>query len=415
MRQRLNPTTVYYVMVGTHALCFMLFANLSTVYRVGAGLTPAQLLLVGTMLEITVFTAEVPTGIVADLVSRRLSIVIGYVIMGLGFMLEGSLSWVVTIMAAQLVWGLGYTFTSGAEEAWLADEIGEEKLTDTYLRASQISQIASLVGIALSTWIASYQLGWPMMLGGAGLLGLALFLGVAMPESKFKPAGDKERQSWGHMWHTFRQGWGLVRTSTLLLIIFVIALFDGLAYEGLDRLGFAHLLENFTLPAVGVVSGVTWFGVINALKLLLALGLTELIRRKITSQANRTTTLLLMVLYAAVVATMLIFALTHQVSIAIIAFLTLSMIRRAIQPVYRAWLNRQLPSEVRATVLSMNGQTESLGELVSGPLMAGVASFGSIRLVLTSSAMLLLPIVVLLGRAVGLSQTTKEVVSTPAD
>lgn len=413
MLKKLNPPTVYYVMVGTHALCFMLFANLSAIYRVGAGLTPAQLLLVGTMLEITIFTAEVPTGIVADLVSRRLSIVIGYVIMGLGFMLEGSLSWVVTIMAAQLVWGLGYTFTSGAEEAWLADEIGEENLTHTYLRASQISQLSSLVGIALSTGLAQYQLGWPMVLGGAGLLGLALFLGIAMPESNFKPAASSERHSWGQMWHTFRQGWGLVRTSTLLLIIFVIALFDGLAYEGLDRLGFAHLLQNFTLPALGVVSGVTWFGVINALKLLLALGLTELIRRRVTSQANQTTTLLLMVMYAGVVATMLIFALTQQVSIAIIAFLSLSMIRRAIQPVYRAWLNRQLPSEVRATVLSMNGQTESLGELVSGPLMAGVAAVGSIRLVLTSSAMLLLPIVLLLGRAVGLGQTTKE--ATPAD
>jgi DHA3 family tetracycline resistance protein-like MFS transporter len=47
------------------------------------------LVLVGTVLEPSVFIFEIPTGIVADVYSRRLSIIIGQVLIGLGFMVEG--------------------------------------------------------------------------------------------------------------------------------------------------------------------------------------------------------------------------------------------------------------------------------------------------------------------------------------
>ncbi|MBK9055067.1 MAG: hypothetical protein IPL78_30455 [Chloroflexi bacterium] len=78
---------------------------------------------------------EIPTGIVADLRSRRLSLLIGYVIIGIGFLMEGLFPFFVPVLLAQVVWGIGYTFTSGAQDAWLADEIGESKLTQAYLRA----------------------------------------------------------------------------------------------------------------------------------------------------------------------------------------------------------------------------------------------------------------------------------------
>jgi len=57
--------------------------TLAPVYFVTVvGLSPLQLVLVGTFMELTIFVCEVPTGIVADVVSRKLSIVIGYLVMG---------------------------------------------------------------------------------------------------------------------------------------------------------------------------------------------------------------------------------------------------------------------------------------------------------------------------------------------
>jgi MFS transporter, DHA3 family, tetracycline resistance protein len=50
------------------------------------GLSPLQLVLVGTLMETVCFVAQVPTGVIADLVSRRLSVIIGYLLMGAGLL-----------------------------------------------------------------------------------------------------------------------------------------------------------------------------------------------------------------------------------------------------------------------------------------------------------------------------------------
>ncbi len=98
----------------------------------------------GTVLEATVFLFEIPTGLVADVKSRRLSIVVGYALIGLGFIVEGSFPVFAAVALAQVIWGIGYTFTSGATQAWVADEIGEERAGDAYLRGSQAGQVGAL-------------------------------------------------------------------------------------------------------------------------------------------------------------------------------------------------------------------------------------------------------------------------------
>src|SRR5687767_1559114 len=101
--------------------------TVSMVYQVQAvGLNPLQMVLVGTTLEIAAFLFEIPTGVVADVYSRRLSIIIGYALMGVGFIFYGIPTFAM-VLFAQVLWGIGYTFTSGATDAWIVDEIGIER------------------------------------------------------------------------------------------------------------------------------------------------------------------------------------------------------------------------------------------------------------------------------------------------
>ncbi|MCB0009838.1 MAG: hypothetical protein KDE04_25410, partial [Anaerolineales bacterium] len=124
MKRGLGPTQLYLLISFGMAFAFSLMSFISGIYRVQtAQLDPFQLLLLGTALEGSTFLFEVPTGIVADLYSRRLSVIIGYFVIGLGFLLEGLFPTFIVIFLAQAVWGLGYTFISGAQDAWLADEI----------------------------------------------------------------------------------------------------------------------------------------------------------------------------------------------------------------------------------------------------------------------------------------------------
>ena len=131
----MNPSTLYITLSFLGSFTFSLIFTVNQLYFVtSVGMSPLELVLMGTILEASIFLFEIPTGIVADVKSRRVSVIIGYVLMGIGFILEGLVPVVIVVGLVQLVWGLGYTFTSGATEAWIADEIGDEKAGDAFLR-----------------------------------------------------------------------------------------------------------------------------------------------------------------------------------------------------------------------------------------------------------------------------------------
>src|SRR6187551_3087200 len=101
LRERLSATNVYLILAGGSSFLLMLNFTINLVYQVETvGLNPLQLVLVGTLLELVCFLGEIPTGVVADVYSRRLSIIIGYVLLGIGFIIEGSFPRFETILLA---------------------------------------------------------------------------------------------------------------------------------------------------------------------------------------------------------------------------------------------------------------------------------------------------------------------------
>src|SRR6476620_12023480 len=117
-------------------------------------LNALELTFVGTVLEITVTLCEIPTGVMADTVSRNVSVVIGVALRGFGFLLYAVPSYPVVLLA-QVVWGVGYTFTSGADVAWITDEVGEEAARPLYVRGAQARQVAILAGIIVGAALGS--------------------------------------------------------------------------------------------------------------------------------------------------------------------------------------------------------------------------------------------------------------------
>ena len=88
----MNPYTVYLILQSGAALIFSLIFTVSQLYYVTiVRMDPLQLVLAGTILEATVFLFEIPTGVLADVKSRRLSVIIGYALVGVGFIVEGTL------------------------------------------------------------------------------------------------------------------------------------------------------------------------------------------------------------------------------------------------------------------------------------------------------------------------------------
>jgi DHA3 family tetracycline resistance protein-like MFS transporter len=398
----LRPYPVYLFVNGAFALCFMLYATIASVYRIQTvGLNPFELVLVGTVLELAVLTFEVPTGVLADTYSRRLSVIVGFFFIGAGFVLEGSVPVLAAVLAAQVIWGAGYTFISGALQAWIADEVGEGNLGRVYLRGEQADYLGSLVGVIASALLATVALRAPLLIGGLLTVALGLTLALVMPERNFHPSPREGRSSWSQLGNTARGGAQLVRARPVLLMLLAIAAFSGMSSEGFDRLWEAHFLKDLGLPTLGGLDPVVWFGVINAGTLVLGYTAAGIMGRTMDVSNATVVARSLFVLDALNAAGVLAFALAGNFAFALCTFWFASLVRRLGDPLYLTWLNQGLDPGVRATVISMGSQANALGQIAGGPVIGAVGTLAGIRAALALAGLILSPALALYGRALG--------------
>ncbi len=392
LRTRYRPEQVYLVHIILESAAFSLAWTINQVYRVqSVGMNPLQLVLTGTVLELTVLLFEIPTGVLADVYSRRLSTILGVALIGGSFILEGALPLFSVVIFSQVIWGFGYTFISGAHDAWIADEIGAEAAAPLYLRATSVSLVGNLVAIPVSVAIAQFGLNLPLLVAGAICLVLAFALIFVMSEHGFQPAGREDRQSWSSLRNTLQEGLGLVRGKPVLMAFMAAGIFVGLYSEGFDRLTEAHFLTNFKFPSIPELDAVAWFGLIRAGRILLSVGATELARKRVRLQENRAMVRALQICYGLVVLGILIFAWTGSFWMAILATWLVHSMRALAGPLKTAWINQHIESRVRATVLSTASQMDAFGQVIGGPIAGAIGALRSIQAALTASALMLLP------------------------
>ena len=395
-RRSFSAATVYLIYSGASSLFFALIVTVNLVYQLEvAKLTPLQLVLVGTSLEIVCFLCQVPTGVLADVYSRRLAVILGTFIVGIGFVVEGSFPRFETIVLGQALFGIGATLADGAEQAWIADEIGEERVGPIFLRSSQIGLIGVLIGAPLSVALASMHLNIPVVVGGVLTIVLAVFLMFFMPENGFHPVAKEERQSWRQMGDTFRNGLQVVRGRPVLITILLIGLFYGLYSEGFDRLSAPHLVTNFTFPVLWSFKPIVWFGIFTVIGTLISLGATELVRRYTNMNNQRLVMRLLFGINALGVVSILVFALAGNFFVAVAAYLSFGVFRRVNEPIYTTWLTQNIDAKVRATIISMRGQVDAFGQIVGGPPIGYIGTHFSLRAAMVAVSIVLSPVLLL--------------------
>ncbi len=388
----------YLVLEFSTRLMLSCIFTASMLYRIQVlQLDPLQLVLVGTVLEAAAFALEIPTGVVADVYSRRLSVVLGVAFLGLGALSEVWLGSFVGSLLAQLVWALGYTLMSGATEAWITDELGVEAVEPLFLKAAQLNSIASLLGIGVGIVLARFGLVWPMISGGVALVGLAFGLRWLMPETGFTPAPVVERQSWGRFGATLGHGWQAVRVQPMLLSLLLISAIAGAASEGYDRLWEAHLLTTIGLPTWLNLQPVTWFGIIAALGTLASLLAVSVVQRLASNTSERSMWLLRWQ-YGLLALGLLGLAFAQQFAIALFWIMLIRMLRQSIQPLYSAWLNRLIESRSRATIISINSQADAFGQILGGPIIGLIASRIGLPAAFVAASCCLWPMLVILRR-----------------
>lgn len=336
-----------------YAVSWTTMITVSLVFMVQvADLDPLEMVLVGTVLELAVFLFEIPTGVVADAVSRRLSVIVGHALVGVGFSLM--VLWPVfpVILLSQVVWGFGWTFISGAYPAWLTSEVGVGRANEAFLKGAQLAHAGAFVGIALAIALAHLALALPIVVGAAGIVALAITMAILMREDHFQPVARTDRASWQALTGVLRAGVSEIRGHPLLLLMLHLDL-------GRQR--------RLTGVLAGCVGGIS-------------------------------------------VAVLLI-ASVPGFFVVLGCFWLVGALRSVYDPLMTAWLNRLLPESSRATLFSLFGQADAVGQVAGGPVLGFVARAFGISWALAAAAVALLPALPLFHR---MSRTAERDVEDPA-
>jgi DHA3 family tetracycline resistance protein-like MFS transporter len=379
-------------------------------------LSPLQLVLMGTAMEAAVFLFEVPTGVVADTYSRRLSLIIGYLGTGAAWTAVGLVSSPWLIVALWGFWGFSYTFTSGAEQAWITDEVGVERVGGIFLRAARFGQAGAVVGLLVQVAVGTLSLRWGVVLGGVFTLACGVGAALFMPETGFVRRPREQRATaLAELGTTALRGGRYAWAQPIIMLLVGVELFLGMSSEAFDRLKEAHFLRDVGLPAVGQLDPVIWFGIFWLAGMILNIAAIGSLIKRVEHGGRQAVARYLFGFTFLELGAMLLFALTGSTWVAIAGLLGVFFARNMQSPLYDTWLSEQITdSSVRATVFSITGQSNAIGQAGGGAALGVIGNVWGIRAALAGGALAIAPALGFYGRAIAHEGGEPELAELPA-
>ena len=338
---------------------------------VDADLSASQLVLVGVGQNAVALVCEVPAGVLADTISRKWSLVVSHALMGSSMIATGLVTDFGALVATQMLWGLSWTFASGADVAWITDELDQPARISVVLMRSGRAQLtgaaAGIVGVgALGSLV---ERSTAMIVAGAAMLALGLYVVVRFSEERFVRASARR---WSASWSILVRGSVLVRRSRPILVVFAATfLVDG-AWSGLGRMQPLRLVD-LGLPT----DPVAWFTVLGVLTLLVGAAALRIVEPRIDDVGAGRRGYVVACAAGAVGAFVLAGA-PEEVSASAAVLLAGGIAMPLTRTIGTILVNRETSGDVRATVHSFLAQAEYVGEIVCGLGIALVARFAGL-------------------------------------
>ena len=344
-------------------------------------LTPFQLVALGTVMELSILFGEVPTGVVADVYSRKWSVIISYLIVGAAAIASAFVSPYLLLVVAQIAMGIGNTFETGAETAWVTAEVGGPSAAEPIiLRRGRLQLVAGVAGIVFFALLAAVtSLSISLACIGLVYLAWAGFLILRMPETNFVPSRGA---GWSGLTSMLNGGFGEIRRHRVLAILTVAVLIGGLAKEAIDRLDVQRMVDVGLPSDIDVVLVI---GAIAAANSLMAATFLFVAERRIVDSA---VVPVMAALMAGVALGVVVLAQVDVLAIAALALVLQGGFFAATEPLVTTWTNAFAAERSRATIHSFIGQAEALGEIVGGLALGAVASASGVSAAMTGSAIL---------------------------
>jgi MFS family permease len=363
----------YLTLLAGNTLAASLIWGINTIFLLDAGLSNLEAFAANAFFTAGMVIFEVPTGIVADTIGRRTSYLLGTLTLSASSLLYVML-W--QIEAPFLAWavvslllGLGFTFFSGAVEAWLVDALTATGFTgdleSVFGRGQVVTGAGMLSGSVAGGFIAAQaSLGVPFVLRGLILVVMFVAAFKLMHDVGFTPAkgGRPLAEMRKIASASIDYGWRVPAVKWLM----VEALFTGgvgiYAFYALQP----YLLELYGDPTAYQIAGLA-AAIVAGAQILGGVAAPRI--RKLFHR--RTTALILM---AALSALTLGFVGAIESFWAVIGLTTSwALLFSATLPIRQAYINGMIPSRQRATILSFDSMMASSGGVWSQPLLGRAA------------------------------------------
>lgn len=339
------------------------------IYLTEQGYSLLQIGLLQSVLHVTIFLFEIPTGMVADLFGRKVSLIAGRLLATLylmGMMVADSLY---TTAALFFLFGLSLAFLSGAEEALLFDSIAQSQVPEQHtsrLMGRYFSFITLGLAVAMAAGGFLREISWQMVYGFSALCQIAaIILGCALVD--IGPSDKAERQTlMGHVRETigFCRSQGAARALMLGAAIYSAAFSTYYMFA-------QDLLSSMALTTAAV-------SILFAAESLLSAGV--LAKAYVIESRSSPKRVLLSSLIISAAVFPLVAIQNHVIGIA--AFFILSLIYSLSQPISSSVLNSEIPSQQRATLLSVMSFISSVVIFVLFPLIGYLADRFTVNQVL---------------------------------
>lgn len=343
--------------------------GINTLFLLDAGLTNFEAFAANAFFTAGMVLFEVPTGVIADGWGRRVSFLLGTVTLAgstyLYYMLWqlSAPFWMWAVVSVLL--GLGFTFFSGAVEAWLVDALrfsGYEGGLESVLgRGLMVSGIAMLAGSVAGGVVAQVtDLGVPFLLRVGVLLAMFAVAFWLMHDVGFTPERSAHplQATRAVLSASIENGLKNPPVRYVMLAAPFAAGVEIYVFYALQP----YLLELFGDPRAYSVAGLAAAMVAGAE--VLGGWMAPRVRRLVR---KRTTVLILTSIVSALILVVLGFIQVFWVALVLLALW--AVIASAGTPVRQAYLNDMIASKQRATVLSFDSLIGSSGGVVVQPLL----------------------------------------------
>jgi len=408
---------IYLYLIIGNTLAASFIWGINTIFLLDAGLTNFQAFLVNAFFTLGQVIFEVPTGIIADTWGRRTSYLWGTITLSLSTLfyllmwkIHGPLwGWA----ASSVLLGLGFTFFSGALEAWLVDALHATNFTGSLEKVFSKGQIvggsAMLVGSIAGGLLAEFtNLGVPYILRSAILVvnfATAFFL---MKDLGFTPrkSGKILHETKNIFLQSINNG---IKVPSIRWVMLAAPFTVGVSFY------IFYALQPFLLKIYGNEKAYGIAGLVAAIvaSAQIAGGFAAPHIKKLF--ARRTTALSVSVLLAGIIL-ILVSVINNFYAVIILIFLW-GLIFAAMMPIRQTYLNGLIPKEERATVLSFDSLMGSSGGIVIQPVLGKVAdvwSYSTSYLTAAVFELAALPFIYLASRQKAPSDFREEKEDRPA-